>query len=40
MKTRPTRDRLQRINIDKYCHTSGGRRGKESSFQIVQANTA
>ena len=36
MKMRPTRDHLQCINIDQYCHTSGGGRGQESSFQIVR----
>ena len=36
MKTRPTRDHLQCIYIDQYCHTSGGGRGQESSFQIVR----
>ena len=36
MKTRPTRDHLKCIYIDQYCHTSGGGRGQESSFQIVR----
>ena len=41
MKTRPTRDRLQCINIDQYCHQEVGGggggvwQGQESSFQNI-----